>query len=135
MWNAAKRGDVDLLRELLRRDPDLSPLASDECGRSLLYYAAGFGQLEMIQFLLEQGATHAPRVNGITPLSTAAASGAVEAMELLLENGATHDPDDSGYTPLNTAAYYGHIDAVEVLLRHRFRQCALCSTYITKFMT
>ena len=98
LWNAVIRSDVDLLRELLSRRGEAS-LPLDKNGRSLLYCAASYGHVKMAQFLLEMGATHNPRDNGLTPLNVAAGNSRSEMVDFLLKNGTTHDLDQYGWTP------------------------------------
>ena len=55
MWNAAARGDIQLLEALLaRRDALVLPIDAE--GSSLLHIAATHGHFPMVRFLMEIGA-------------------------------------------------------------------------------
>ena len=80
-------------------------LASNH-GGSALHYAAGFGQVPMLQILLRRGANinFSRMDDGITPLMNAVICRQVEAFNLLLAEGADVRPrDKSGRTLLHHA--------------------------------
>jgi ankyrin repeat protein len=91
---------------------------------NLLYFAADFGHVEMVQWLLSQGVDHKIASTsgtaeiGETPLYVAAETGHVEVLRLLIDAGGDiHHKTQSGLTPLAIAARNGHGHIVRYLLR------------------
>jgi ankyrin repeat protein len=96
---ATKLGDLDRVRELLDRDPDLLhqlPTYSYYTGLPLRNAAAG-GHFEVVKFLLERGADPNQPEPGIAPqggaLHSAIGSRHWEVVKLLLEHGANPNAD------------------------------------------
>jgi len=87
---AAKRGDLVQVRQMLANDPDLANVA-DGSGRTPLHAAAWNGRLEVARLLLDTGAD--PDVKDLaqkgTPLEWAAWSARAEMVKLIVEHGAT----------------------------------------------
>lgn len=93
----------------------------------VLAWAAHRGQLTMVKFLLENGATTSyrdPKGNH-SALEYAAMGGYKSIVEILLENGAdTHlDPKNSKLRPMNLAAFGGHSAIVDIMLRRGIKVC------------
>ena len=96
----------------------------DRCGGggpTLLYIAAEFGFLKIVEQLVRHGVAVNPALpDGTTPLFAAISSGNVQVARILLTaqdtrlNQATGD----GIVPLGFAVSRGHKDIVELLLRH-----------------
>ena len=104
--DAVKRGEVDIVAELLRSRPDLIR-AADEYDKTGLHFAAETDQLEMAQLLLDASAEIEALTSwGATPLDWAAAMGSARVGDLLLARGA------SGLT-LIVAAGLGKLDTVK----------------------
>ena len=80
--------------------------------------AASYGHLEIVKFLLDNGAgVDAADVIKRTVLMYAARHGHVEVVRLLLDKGAdAHVRDEDGDTALSLAAYNSHVDVVAELL-------------------
>ncbi|XP_072516656.1 DNA-binding protein RFXANK [Salminus brasiliensis] len=100
---------------------DLSLLNSqDERGFTPLMWAAAFGEIEMVQFLLEKGAD--PRSfarERESALSLASALGFADIVNILLEHEVDVDSYDwNGGTPLLYAVRGNHMRCVESLLGH-----------------
>jgi Ankyrin repeats (3 copies) len=89
-------------------------------GYTPLHLAAGFGQLEVGQWLLGHGAdVNARNDYGLTPLHMAAVSGQLESARMLLEHEAPVDvPAHDGETPLHRASRNGHIEITQLLLEN-----------------
>uniref|UniRef100_A0AAY4CPP0 Protein TANC2 n=1 Tax=Denticeps clupeoides TaxID=299321 RepID=A0AAY4CPP0_9TELE len=87
-------------------------------GETALTAAAGRGQLEVCQLLLELGADVAqPSRRGVVPLFSCAREGHWQIVDLLLTHGSDANlVDKQGRTPLMMAASEGHVDTVEYLL-------------------
>lgn len=119
---AAQRGDVDKLRAMLHRRPDvmLDDGVGGDSGYTPLHYAAREGHAECVRALLASGANAnaRTRAGGATPLHRAAFTGSGACVMLLLEGGA--DPclrDADGESALHKASANGHADVVRALLR------------------
>jgi ankyrin repeat protein len=90
LFDLLERGETDdLLAALDAGGDDVDATARDRWGSSLLYYAAGKGDLELVEALLARGA-ELDRSNdaGNTPLMLAAARGHLEVVKRLLAAGA-----------------------------------------------
>ena len=114
---AAKRGDIKIVRSLLLQRVDVNTPQAD--GTTALHWAVHSDDLEMARLLIRAGA----RVNsanqdyGVTPLSLACTNGSAPMIETLLEAGADANITvREGETPLMTAARTGKLEAVNVLL-------------------
>ena len=79
-------------------------------GATALYYAARFGEHELVKILLEAGAVINTATNdGCTPLYIAAQNGREAVVRGLVEAGAdVNKAVDNGATPLHVAAHNGH---------------------------
>ncbi len=115
---AAAGGDVQLVRQLLAENPDAE--LKGAAGRRALLHAAGVGNAEMLEVLLDRGAdanTRAKDAIARTPLMLAAAGGHLEAIDILISRGAKLDTRDrGGKTALAWATLQGRTGAVERLL-------------------
>jgi len=117
--DAAQRGDLDVVRTLLRSGADVNAAQGD--GMTALHWAAMEGRADMVDVLLYAGATpgSTTRLGGYTALHLASRAGHAEAIERLLAGNARPGvPTSTGATALHYAAAAGRPDAVEVLLRH-----------------
>ncbi len=85
---------------------------------NLLWIAANYGNLGILEQLLERGsAINQANSDGATPLLIAAYKGHLDIVERLLERGADiHQANNDGATPLIIAAQQDYIDIVERLL-------------------
>ncbi len=116
--DAARRGDLEEVRLLLREGADVNAPMGD--GMTALHWAAQRGDAEMGATLLVAGArtSAGTRIGRYTPLHLAARGGRAGMIALLVEAGA--DPDarttNSGATPLHLAAASGEPAAVAALL-------------------
>lgn len=98
MCHAAGRGDIDAMEEL-RQQGGLLSVATSHDGRTPIHVACLEGQLQVIRYLLEKGASpHVFDNHGQTPLHDAIRSANEEAIFLLREFGAHLRP-----TTVNTA--------------------------------
>ena len=100
IWSAAKNGDLAAIERHLQGGADINGI-DPASGQTPLVWAALVGQLEAVDWLLQNGAAVNGRTkNGGTPLHAAAFLGRVEVAKLLLQYGA--DPEaknNNGDTP------------------------------------
>ena len=118
--DAAKAGDVEKTKALLKRNPELIS-SKDATGRTALHVAALFGKKEVVVVLLANKADVNAKANGgQTPLLWAASNGNKEVVALLIENQAEVDgKDNNGWTPLGKAAGDGRKEVVVLLLANK----------------
>ncbi len=115
--DAAMRGDLDEVRELLRGGADVNAPQSD--GVTALHWAADNGDAALAGVLIYAGANMAPltRNDAYTPMHMAARGGHAEVIGLLVEAGA--DPavatSRTGVTPMHLAAKAGSGEALRAL--------------------
>ena len=115
--DAAMRGELDEVRELLRSGADVNAPQSD--GVTAMHWAAENGDAALARVLIYAGANLGPltRNDAYTPLHMAARGGHAEVIELLVEAGA--DPaaatSSTGVTAMHLAAKAGSGEAIRVL--------------------
>jgi ankyrin repeat protein len=115
--DAAARGDLDMVRQLLKSGADVNSARAD--GVSALHLAASAGKLEIARVLMTAGANvgASTMLLGTRPLHMAAENGHADVVDLLLARGA--DPNAAnrlGTTALMLAARSGDAKTVTVLL-------------------
>ena len=86
--DAARRGDVDVVRSLLRGGSDVN--ASEGDGMTALHWAAETGRTEIAEILIYAGANleAVTRLGDYTPMHLAGRNGEVEVLRVLLAAGA-----------------------------------------------
>jgi ankyrin repeat protein len=113
---AARRGDVEAIRQLLLQQVDVN--MSEPDGTTALHWAAHRDESHIAELLIRAGANvRATTRYGVTPLALACENGSAAIIERLLKAGA--DPNASlpgGETALMTVARAGDVGAVKVLL-------------------
>ena len=117
--DAAERGDVEAVRDLLRSGADVNAAQGD--GMSALHWAARTDRSDLVDVLLYAGANteSTTRLGGYTAVHLAARQGSASALDRLLEGGA--DPDaltTTGVAAAHFAAASGVAAALESLVRH-----------------
>ncbi|XAR63586.1 hypothetical protein NMG60_11023575 [Bertholletia excelsa] len=115
LHHSAGIGDVELLRFLLSKGIDVN--SQSDAGTPLIW-AAGHGQQDSVEVLLEQDAD--PNVetdDNITPLLSAVAASSLACVELLIQAGAKVNVSAGGATPLHIAAENGSPEMINCLLK------------------
>ena len=117
LWASALGKRAFVMALLTCRKP-VDVNAANDRGKTALHFAAGNNQSEIVQLLLQHGASPQARSDGgWVPLHNAADKGHVEVLSLLLQWSVdVNATTSSGTTALHWAARNGHIDAVELLL-------------------
>jgi ankyrin repeat protein len=114
---AAKGGDREAVRELLREGADVNATEGD--GTTALHWAAMKGDVAMAEMLLYAGANPkaTTRLGAYTPLLLAARRGDAAMVATLTRAGAdVEHATSNGTTPLMLAAASGSVEAVTHLL-------------------
>src|SRR5262245_46631445 len=91
-FDACTKGDVQVLRDLLANDPRLARVSNPKAPHGNwtgLHEAAKHGYVDIVRFLLEQGADPNAREKGDNthPLHWAAAQGHLDTVRVLLDAG------------------------------------------------
>ena len=125
-YNKIEAGDAISVKTALKSSPKLLK-ARNEAGETPLHYAAKYGHLDIVKFLVESGTeidslqrslqTHPSRLDQ-TPLFVATEFGKLDVLQYLISKGAAPDHRDaSGVSPLYRAAKLPNAKAVEMLLQ------------------
>jgi len=98
----SSEGNIDKVKEIIIQQPDLIN-KKDENGLSLLHWACDRGQMNMVQWLIEQGININEKDNdGETPLSYSLLCENYEIAKYLIEKGAdTTLTNNDGENPLS----------------------------------
>ena len=116
--DAAKRGDVEAVRQLLREGADVNAAQGD--GMSALHWAAERGSADLTEMLLFAGATIdvVTRIGAYTPLHIASRNGRSQVVSALLAAGADVGArtDPGGTTALHMAATAGDASVIALLV-------------------
>ena len=117
-WHqAAKLGELDFLKGLLKERSSLLEHRKKGIGHTALHWACSSGQMATVEWLLGLGApVDALNALDSTPLHAAAGSGQLMAVERLLKAGADKSiKDEDGETPASLAMLRGHADCAAAL--------------------
>jgi uncharacterized protein len=115
--DAARKGDREAVRALLKQGADVS--AADGDGTTALHLAARAGDAELVQVLVYAGANlrATTRLGAYTPLMMAARAGHSAAVAALIAGGAdVNATSTTGTTPLMFAAQSGDTRTVTMLV-------------------
>lgn len=115
----ALAGDLDQLRKVLERNTRLHIDVLDSSGYSSLHYASRAGHLDVVKYLVSQGANVnlGTRANHTTPIHRASQQGHLSIVKYLLEHGAdVHVLDCRGKTALHLAASENRVEVCKLLI-------------------
>ena len=114
--DAARRGDREAVRALLRTRADVNVAQAD--GTTALHFAVRANDVGLVKTLLGAGANaKATNRYGIAPITLAATNGSVEILDALLKAGASARTESAEGEPvLLTAARTGNAAAVKLLV-------------------
>jgi ankyrin repeat protein len=112
LYEAISRGNVDKVHAIIKTNPDLLTQSPD-----WLHNAAHYGQLDIVNLLLESGLeiNSEAGIHG-TPLDTAASEGHLEVVRTLLKKGASLQVPRPDRNPLFSAIFGGHGLVAKLLL-------------------
>lgn len=120
-YDTAVIGDISSAKKILA-DSGVDINKTYELHRTALMQAVQYGLVEMVSFLLENGADPSiPNVNNATPLSYGAMTNRIKICKLLIKYGAQEDvnkQDFFGMTPIMYAAQHGYNEVVKILMTH-----------------
>ncbi len=119
MLDAAKKGNLTRVQKLLSPD-NINCRDSQGRNSTPLHLAAGYNNLEVAEFLLENGAdVNAQDKGGLIPLHNASSYGHLDIAALLIRyNTVVNATDKWGFTPLHEAAQKGRTQLCALLLAH-----------------
>ena len=119
VFEACAAGELSRVQALVEQQPELINAYAPD-GFQPLGLAAFFGQTEIVEFLLSQGAeVNSPSRNAlrVMPLHSATANKRTEIARLLLDQGANVDATQAdNFTPLHEAAQNGLLNVRQWLL-------------------
>mgnify|MGYP001354399174 CR=1 FL=1 len=118
--DACKAGDLNRVKQLIAKDPAQMQAKTPE-GKSPLHMATGWGQKEIVIWLLQNGADiNALNNNGGMPIHVAASQNQPECAAILLQSGADIEAlrELGGMTPLAIAVLKDNYQAAEFFLKN-----------------
>eukprot|EP01083_Nonionella_stella_P151028 482129_1 len=117
MFKAAGSADMDAVRALIKRDPDLVD-AESQAGWRPLHFAAYHGHGNILYELIQHDANvDAQNLEGNTPLHDAAYRGHLGIVEALIKaNADVNVVNNDQRTPLHTAAIRGRSEVASMLM-------------------
>ncbi|XP_050690454.1 poly [ADP-ribose] polymerase tankyrase-2-like isoform X1 [Eriocheir sinensis] len=119
LLDAAKKGNLARVQKLLNPD-NINCRDSQGRNSTPLHLAAGYNNLEVAEYLLENGAdVNAQDKGGLIPLHNASSYGHLDIAALLIRfQTAVNATDRWGFTPLHEAAQKGRTQLCALLLAH-----------------
>ena len=122
LFSITLQGDIDSVKYILENQSvDLSVYDNNNKHYNPIIYAAAWSEnIELMQYLIDKGASAKARTSSNeTALHRAAWKGNLDAVKLLVENGAELDViynANGGLLPLSCAAESGNIEVVKYLI-------------------
>lgn len=114
---AVQEGNLEKVKELLEKDPELVN-AQGENLWTPLFYAAGYGHIDIVKELISNGAkVNMQSTAGWSPLHFAAIRGHKEVVEtLIVKNAHINIKNKMGQTPLHWALWDSQFEICDLLL-------------------
>ena len=109
LFVAAELGQLDVLRKLIKQNPGIINMKDEYDGKTVAHHAARTGQVEVLQWILDQKAgaqvIRAKDNHGRVPAHVAAAMGQLAVLKFLYKNkmNVFSVKDDSRHTPIDLA--------------------------------
>lgn len=133
IFEIARTGTVDEVKNLMKQDPDIIN-TTNESGFSPLILACYRGNTEVAKFLID----HVKDINYKSQEGTALAGLSVKYNKdltayLLSKNADPNIADATGSTPLFWAVKFGNKELIELLLKHKADQSKKDSMGMTPF--
>ncbi len=118
LFKAARKGRLSEVENIVLYSARDVVDSRDGFGRTALMVAARYGELEIVRFLINNGADVNYEDNdGWTALKFAAGEGKLEIVKFLINNGAdVNAKDNNGWTALMSAANNGYLKIVKYLV-------------------
>ncbi len=118
LHDIAATGDLNQVRALLARNPKALE-SRDKMQKTPVYFAITYDRVDVLKFLIEQGADVNVRdKTGLTPLHVATFMSRPACADALIKAGAKIDAvDDFGDTPLHSGAIHGMTGMIGFLVR------------------
>jgi uncharacterized protein len=119
LWQAAASGDLGELKSAIDHGADVNFRGPG--GFNALNAAARNGHLEIVQYLVEHGASidQSDNQRHKTALLAASFQRHFDIVQYLVEKGANVNAQSiNGFTPLHDAAYVGNLQIVQFLVEH-----------------
>ena len=116
---ACEIGFLPIIKKMIKDVADVNQVNPVNCQTPLMY-ASRFGNLEIVQILLQNGANIDHKgMYGKTPLMQACRYEYLDIVKLLLQNGANiHEKDDHNETSIFYACRVGNLEIVKFLLEN-----------------
>jgi hypothetical protein len=116
--DAARAGDLDKVKSLVKQSPDLVSSKDEKFGQTPLHIAAFNDKKDVAEFLLANKAdVNAKASNGSTPLHLAAGKGNKDIVELLLANNADINAlDNEGWSATHSAVLFHQKEIADLLI-------------------
>lgn len=124
LLECARYGEVDAVRALLEKFPDIVNTIEQESGNTALHKASANGHVSTTRLLLQKGASLQTNQSGNTPLHWAAASGHTRVIQVLLQESPWNEDvdvlqkNDFGRSILTEGFSSQCTEVVKLLLEH-----------------
>ena len=122
LYWACHDGKIDLVQRLVKAGADVN-MPRNEGNITALWKAAQLGHLDIVEYLLEQGAMTDIQDDELgTPLYVASENGSVPVIRCLVQRGADVNMVGGLHRrALNAAAFFGQIEIVQLLLQQNVK--------------
>lgn len=126
--DAVRAGEMDIVSDIVLKEKEngnasfqaIMDSRDDLSGNTALHFSSANGHIDILNFLVQNGATvDAKNTSGSTALHYAAMTGQLEAVETLLRGGASPIiENDFGRTALDEAQSARRTNVVKFLIQH-----------------